>query len=71
MSINQVQIENEKISILSNVVIAFSTFIGVGAAIAYYLKDIKNSAGLFILLSEIIYILAVIFTIRLIKKRMQ
>jgi len=48
---------NEEISTLSNVVIAFSTLIGVGAAIAYYLKEVIKENPPFIILIEIEYFL--------------
>ena len=55
----------------SNVIIAFSTSIGVGGAIAYYMKEIRNLSIGYIILTEIIYILAMIILIMFIKNKLK
>ena len=63
--------EKEKVSVLANVVIAFSTFIGVGGAIAYYMKDIRGISIGYIILTEIIYILVTIIALMGVKSKLE
>lgn len=49
--------EIEEINMMSNATIALSTFIGIGGATAYYLKQIQNVSTANIIMAEIIYIL--------------
>ena len=58
------------IYIICNVVIAFSTFVGVGGALAYYMKEIRNLAIGYIILTEIIYLLAMVILIQLIRGKL-
>ncbi|MAG02695.1 hypothetical protein CMI42_05135 [Candidatus Pacearchaeota archaeon] len=60
----------QEISALANVTIAISTSIGVGAAIAYYLKEVIRESGLFIILLEIEYFLLIIIIPILIKRNL-
>lgn len=61
----------EEISLLSNVTMAFSTFVGVGGAIAYYMKEIRDSSIGYIILTEIIYLLAMIILLMSIKNKLK
>ena len=63
--------EKEDISIICNVVIAFSTFVGVGGALAYYMKEIRNLSVGYIILTEIIYLLAMVVLIQLIRGKLK
>lgn len=49
--------EKEEINTLANVLIAISTFIGVGGATAVYLTQFQNTSALTIILVEIIYVI--------------
>jgi len=60
--------DKEIISILSNIVIAISTFIGVGAALVYYLTEVTESNTLQVVLVEIEYTLVVIIILIIIKR---
>jgi hypothetical protein len=59
--------EKENINILCQVVIAFSTWVGIGAAIAFYLTQFQHSEPTTIVLIELLYIAATIITLLLIK----
>jgi len=61
----------EDVYTLATVVIAVSTFIGVGAAIAYYLKEIIKDNPFHIVLLEIEYILVAVITLILIKRNLK
>ena len=63
--------KNQEISVLANVLIAFSTFIGVGGAIAYYVKEIQNSSIDYIILIEITYILTTAILLLGIKSKLE
>jgi len=52
--------KKEKVSVLANVLIALSTFFGVGGAVAYYMKETLEKAVGYIILTEIIYVLAIV-----------
>ena len=56
------------VSTLAGVVIAISTFIGVGAAIAYYLKEIIEESLLYIVLVELEYLSLTIILLILIER---
>lgn len=60
--------DKETISILSNIVIAISTFIGVGAALVYYLTEILGSNTLQVILVEAEYFLVVLIFLIIIKR---
>lgn len=62
--------KSQEVSTLASVVIAIPTFIGVGAAIAYYLKEIIKESGFFIVLVEIIYLLFTVIILLLIKRNL-
>ena len=49
--------DKEEVYTLASVIIAFSTFTGVGSASAFYLTEIKTFTVSQILLTEVIYIL--------------
>ena len=49
--------KGEAVSVLASVIIAFSTFIGVGAASAYYMIEIKAFRITDIIMTEVIYML--------------
>jgi amino acid transporter len=62
--------KKEDISVVSNAVMAFCTFIGVGGAIAYYLKEMRDLSIGYIILVVIIYILMTVILIYAIKGKM-
>lgn len=63
--------EKEEINILANVLIAISTFIGVGGATAVYLNQYQNTSGLVIILVEIIYVILTILILSWVKGGMK
>ena len=63
--------DKEIISILSNVVIATSTFFGVAAAIAYYLTEIIGKNLMHVILIELEYFLVVIILLILIERNIK
>jgi len=60
--------DKEIISILINTVIAISTFIGVGAALVYYLTEIIRSNTLQVVLVEVEYFLFVLIFLIVIQR---
>jgi len=63
--------DKEIVSTLAGVVIAISTFIGVGAAIAYYLKEIIQKSFFNIVLIEFEYMLITFIILILIKRNIK
>ncbi len=63
--------KKEELSVLSNVIIALSTFIGVGGATAYYMKEIQGSSLINIVLTEIIYVTLALVLIIWIMERLE
>ena len=59
--------EKEEINTLSNIVIAFSTWVGVGSALAVYLAQFQDTSITTIILAEIIYILATLLILNWVK----
>jgi len=59
--------EREEVNMLSQAMIAISTFIGIGGATAYYLRQIQEVSTSNIILVEVIYILITIFLLYWIK----
>ena len=55
--------KREDIKLISGVVSAFSTFIGVGGAFAYYLKVVGDLSLNDLILHIVVYILAVLLLI--------
>lgn len=49
--------DKDSVSILANVVIAFSSFIGVAGALAYYMVEVRIFSFIHIIFSEVIYML--------------
>jgi uncharacterized membrane protein len=63
--------KKEDIKLISHVVSAFVTFIGVGGAFAYYLKVIGNLSVLDLFFPLLIYILAVLLLIYFLIQKIQ
>ncbi len=63
--------EKEEVNVLTNVIIAFSTFVGVGGAVAYYMKEILSKEIDFIILALMVYILTGALTLLIIKGRLK
>lgn len=51
------------LSALANIIIAFTTFVGVVAAVAYYMKEIQNITLTHIFLAEAVYVISAIIII--------
>ncbi|MBU3924169.1 MAG: hypothetical protein KJ592_04585 [Nanoarchaeota archaeon] len=52
--------DKDMVSVFCGVVVAASTFIGVGAAIAYYLSELAKRNVFYVVFIEVIYFLAVV-----------
>jgi hypothetical protein len=65
------QMEKEEISVLSNIVMAFSGWVGVGSALAVYLNQLQSASTTTIILVEIIYILTTLLVINWIKGKLE
>ena len=63
--------KKEDISVLSNVLIAISTFIGVGGTTAVYLNQFQNTSTIIIILVEIIYVILTLLILSWIKGGME
>ncbi len=59
------------VNTLANVVMAFSTFIGVGGATAFYMKEIKNFDVGYIIMAIVVYILLLIVVLQWIKEKLK
>lgn len=55
--------EQKEISIICEAVLAFCTFIGVGSALAYYMKVLQSFSTIDIIATLFIYVLSVIIII--------
>ena len=63
--------KKEDISVLSNVLIAISTFIGVCGTTAVYLNQFQNTSTIIIILVEIIYVILTLLILSWIKGGME
>lgn len=63
--------KKEEISVLANITVAYSTFVGVAAATAYYLKQIRDFSVNGIIRVLVIYMLAGIFVLQWAKEKMR
>lgn len=61
----------ENIRIICEIISAFSTSLGVGAAIAYYLKVILNISIALLVIAVTIYFLVIIFLIKYFSKKLK
>ena len=62
--------KKQDILIYSNVIMAISTFVGVGGAIAYYMKT-KETQIVYIILTEVIYVMALVILLMGIKDKVK
>ena len=63
--------DKEIVSVLASVVVAVSTFMGVGAAIAYYLREVIEKNVLQVVLIELEYFLVVIIILLFIERNLK
>lgn len=63
--------EREEILVLSNVVIAFATFVGIGGAFFYYMRSLDYFSTADIFLVEIVYVLIGLIVISIAKDKMK